>query len=512
MNTMDLLRKMEERFTISIVNQGGVREIRDVRFWENLEEPIEEDILYFGYPTQEVYPKDQSIQLVIGDSFPLNPDIKLSNSTVIILAQEHLLPAFNYAKDLLQEDLMLYQGFSEIIQKVIKGEKLDHVINAVASKLGNSVVVFDLSYNILAYSTIYPINNINWEEIVKQGHCSYEFIKAIKRLDEVKHSPLDSTAFKVECALDPMVKLCSKVLHKDTLIAYILMFENRTTISQKHHKLLPMVSLAVSQSLFQDPKFHSLKGSLYENILYDLLTEADPNFIQSRVDSLKLSFPSSMGVMAVSFSSEISNQYIKGFIRDELKGIFPLSHSLYYKEYIVVVTPMEENNGLTQEELKKLQALVQEENLHIGISYGFPSFMKLKNHFNQAHYALITGEQIHPQHALHFYETYWFYDLLSKSNLSPTTLTGYCHPALKKLKEYDNKNNTSFYETLEVYLEWECNIKKTSEILFIHRNSLSYRIKRIEEIGEIDLSNPKTKYALIGSCKILNFLDKVKGY
>src|SRR5699024_9792327 len=97
------------------------------------------------------------------------------------------------------------------------------------------VIIFDLSYNILAYSDNYEINNIHWSEIINQGYCSYEFINAIQKLDDVKNSPIDTTSFEVQCSLDPMKKLCSKIFNNQQLIAYVMMFENKTNISRKHH-------------------------------------------------------------------------------------------------------------------------------------------------------------------------------------------------------------------------------------------------------------------------------------
>ena len=77
--------------------------------------------------------------------------------------------------------------------------------------------------------------------------------------------------------------------------------------------------------------------------------------------------------------------------------------------------------------------------------------------------------------------------------------TDISHPALKKLKEYDRKNNTELYKTLRLYLEEERNYVRTAQKLFIHRNSLVYRIKRIEEITGADLEDSYTRLHLLTS-------------
>ena len=64
------------------------------------------------------------------------------------------------------------------------------------------------------------------------------------------------------------------------------------------------------------------------------------------------------------------------------------------------------------------------------------------------------------------------------------------HPALDIIERYDRENQTDLLRTLKVYLENDCNAQKCGRLLFLHRNSLVYRVHRIQEISGCDLSNP----------------------
>lgn len=59
------------------------------------------------------------------------------------------------------------------------------------------------------------------------------------------------------------------------------------------------------------------------------------------------------------------------------------------------------------------------------------------------------------------------------------------------LIEYDRQNNTEFVKTLKVYFENKLNHNKTARDLYIHRNSLTYRVTRIEEILGRSLRDPQ---------------------
>ena len=88
----------------------------------------------------------------------------------------------------------------------------------------------------------------------------------------------------------------------------------------------------------------------------------------------------------------------------------------------------------------------------------------------------------------------------------PETLAGFIHPALYRLKEYDQKTGNELFHTLEVYLQSFHNNKETANVLCIHRNSLAYRMEKITEIGKADFNDPNTEFLLRLSYKIIEYL------
>jgi len=75
----------------------------------------------------------------------------------------------------------------------------------------------------------------------------------------------------------------------------------------------------------------------------------------------------------------------------------------------------------------------------------------------------------------------------------------FCHPAVQLLRRYDLENQTELCHTLRVYLECERSYVKTAKQLYIHRNSLLYRIQRIQELTCLDFSDPSTRLHLLMS-------------
>ena len=68
-------------------------------------------------------------------------------------------------------------------------------------------------------------------------------------------------------------------------------------------------------------------------------------------------------------------------------------------------------------------------------------------------------------------------------------ILNYCNDKLKKLEMYDNANGSFLIDTLVNYYMCGFNVGKTAEMMYVHRNSLQYRLKKIEEILEISLDD-----------------------
>lgn len=70
------------------------------------------------------------------------------------------------------------------------------------------------------------------------------------------------------------------------------------------------------------------------------------------------------------------------------------------------------------------------------------------------------------------------------------------------LVKYDEDNQSELMETLENFANHQFDLKQTSEAIFLHRNTLRYRIKKIEEILDIKLDDMNNRLNIIAAFKI----------
>jgi DNA-binding PucR family transcriptional regulator len=67
---------------------------------------------------------------------------------------------------------------------------------------------------------------------------------------------------------------------------------------------------------------------------------------------------------------------------------------------------------------------------------------------------------------------------------------------LEPLQEYDRQHNGDLIRTLAVYLECGGNSVRAADRLFLHRNSLRYRLARIQALLGMDPDDPDSRLTL----------------
>ncbi|MEC2057753.1 PucR family transcriptional regulator [Peribacillus psychrosaccharolyticus] len=81
------------------------------------------------------------------------------------------------------------------------------------------------------------------------------------------------------------------------------------------------------------------------------------------------------------------------------------------------------------------------------------------------------------------------------------------HHTLTKLARYDQKHQSDLLHTLKVYLEKDCSQNDAARHLHIHVNTLNYRLKRITEVGEVNLKDIIQKTALFLDLKLREYRE-----
>lgn len=191
-----------------------------------------------------------------------------------------------------------------------------------------------------------------------------------------------------------------------------------------------------------------------------------------------------------------------------IKRMINTEFSFYIKEdililpqagSILVLIPVSQlNDSQIREVLEQIIERVQGEHgtrLSAGVGNSVAYLDEVKRSRNEASAAIRAASATNMPGRVFFYKDQGIYTLISHVD-DTRVLDEYVEAQLGKLLRYDELNAGSLCETLENYLSHGCNAKRTAEAMFIHRNTLNYRMKKINELLNCELEDMNQCLAL----------------
>ena len=156
---------------------------------------------------------------------------------------------------------------------------------------------------------------------------------------------------------------------------------------------------------------------------------------------------------------------------------------------------------------QQLVYILREGLMRAGVSREFSPLTSIRDFYRQTRIALSIGSKCDPMFWLFRYDNYalrYFMEVLSRDlDLEALLPTG-----LKKLMEYDQANHRNFTDSLKVYLQENMHIARTIKKLYMQRATFLYQLKRIQEISDLKLEDPKVRLELLIVFEIMDEMQK----
>jgi Regulator of polyketide synthase expression len=203
------------------------------------------------------------------------------------------------------------------------------------------------------------------------------------------------------------------------------------------------------------------------------------------------------------------NQYIEQIILDVMNKWSKKVIYVNQSDSVIIIVPISESDNfktIAEDLMKNIQFKVQGLSISIGIGSYFKELRELKKSIDNAQKALKLLKIYKEKNRVASYGDIGIYKLLFEMD-KYEEMKGIYYETLGKLIEYDLKNSNNLLNTLETYIDQSGNLVKTAELLFIHKNTLIYRIRRIEEILGCDLKNINDLLNFSVALKIGKFLN-----
>lgn len=146
--------------------------------------------------------------------------------------------------------------------------------------------------------------------------------------------------------------------------------------------------------------------------------------------------------------------------------------------------------ALAQAIHQAVQGVFPEREVSVGIGRPYADLGRLKDSYEEADCTLRVLQRLGARNQTLSFTDLGLYRVLLQS-ASSEELLRFSADMLRPIREHDAQYSSDLELTLRTYLECHLNTLKTAEALFVHPNTVSYRLHKLDQVCGVELKNPE---------------------
>ena len=406
----------------------------------------------------------------------------------ITVSEEQTIPEL---LDLLQELFERFSRFHSALAEAALAPDYRALALCTWEMAGKPVILMDGSLRILALAPDrdFP-DDPEWIHMRKYGFASLEGLRALRESGDFSTLTHSEGPVLFREGTFSNSTIVSSIVFNGACMARACMTGLLGPLSPLDLETMRLLSEQLDRKVRTDSVLQQGIGSnpAY-SVLYDLLRgmKLDNRLIDTRLGGLLGWKSGRYCVLSVPAAAidDVAYKYYSGLLENRLDCF-----CVHCEDGLVAIIHMKSPQDMP-DILASLREFLSENGFAGGMSDPFEDVLLLKDHHEQAATALQYADG---GPGLYLFSACAMRHLLSF--FPQERLGALVHPALLTLREQDRVSGSELYETLRIYLENERSLVKTAKALFIHRNTLLYRLEKLHQLVELDLEDAELRLYL----------------
>ncbi len=392
-----------------------------------------------------------------------------------------------------------------IIEAVLQGEPLDQLVDMVGLLLDNPMVIIGQSFEIVSYTRNFEVENELWLNAVERGFITLEFGATLNNWDQFVVEGQEYIEFsKID---NQNKRRFYQITYQDCVIGYLNVLECNHQFDKNNAEDYQFACKVIAKELFlQKERYHPDSNVQDEDILLDLYYERfkSKEHLFHRASHLDIYHFGIYQVITSDISELISYNVETDNLKNELKGLLGDSVIIIVGHILVILLC-----GRTFKSEIQINKFLIQSKLEFNVSNIFTELYDFKIYFSKAREARTLKKYLTNKSRIVFYNDIKLYETLSLA-LEKVDYLDLVDSRIIKIQLFDLVNGTNYLETIRSYLENEKSVQAVAESLYIHRNTVIYRIKKIKELFNINFDNYDQLVQLYISTKLLMINESKK--
>ena len=347
---------------------------------------------------------------------------------------------------------------------------LKELLDLYSKYIKNPMVVINHNYELLYYTKTTDADNV-YKEATNAGVWSLELIaianNAFKNKSE--YVILDSKNKR---------RLFYKIEH-NTMLGYLVFLEtDDSTLDCLDYNLIRHLANSIGKILYlEDYKKNDTNiQSFYEALLNAEYKTKD--ILKTKIEEYKVNLNSSLLIISLSHASFTQNNYIKL----KLESILSINSVIAYDDNALVFFS---DDNIPTSKLKDLLIYNHLTALYVKKILDYFSFSL----YYKALANLLCFLEDSKTDVLYYELDYKMYLPFFTDKYSLNEIRNFIDLKIMKIYNDDIKNKTDNINTIYYYLSYDKSLSTSAIKLFVHRNTVSYRLMKISETYDINFND-----------------------
>lgn len=478
--------------------------------------------LYIGYASQlpPVPPQtaDTLTLLCIRDTVPDDAYMREKNICLLLCDESFTIQElFNQANTLFTGTLRSLDKLWIFLGKIADTSNFTELTAYMSQILDCPVALLSQSFKLLGHSD-HPASSMapSWSAMLRRRYFPHtDIINQIHLRGLTIFDPTTRKLIEDPTAAptrgDAFFPLLSEDSKKEVL-GFLYMPYNDREVLLTNRMVIQFLAYALTFRMWRYMNSPSNSNSALCFLMRDIISGAiiDNNEIARRLENIKFT-PSKTTFLLVVYCSAMpqTQKYSWEHLKTVFGQLWPDDVLFTYNGDIIILVSSCKDTMLPEERTDQFTRLLAEHGCFGGISECFGVIDRsLRNYYVRTVAAAKMARSFNMSRRYTFYNDIALQHFVREGATieNPRDL---CAPQILKLSAYDASHASSYIHTLQCYWHFNQDIQQTCDYLFIHRNTLFYRLKKVREIVDLDINNSKHLIQFNLSLSILTTLGDI---
>lgn len=393
--------------------------------------------------------------------------------------------------------------YADAFKIFIKAKNLNEIIAGLYSIIHNPIAVINRDFQLVACHSPFLFDDETRNESIRMGYVNYSTYKKIRETLKVEDTS------KIVTTLSSNRRLIINLKNeRNEILGLLIILEVETKLELISDDFIKILSELTKKYIYDQnfAKTNDNIKSFFTSLLDNTFT--DKAIFLQKIKDLKIDLKNPYYLLILDFNEQFnegSKIETESFFLSLIKKQI-IATTYKNGDYVLLI-----KDKLNEETIIKINDFLFKMRFYMIVSNRIVDLYSINNIFIEEYKIFTLLQKTVGDYLL--YDLANFLSFLPLISYKKEELINFINEDIYQIFLYDQANKSEFIDTIYLYLLTNKSLNETAKRLYIHKNTITYRLEKIKELFSLDFFDYNKNINYISSIHILYFLQrKIKNY